>query len=86
MSLDFDHVYEGTTGRTYRYVDRLEDDEKACALTIVSRSVAASRVELGLVPQVASSSRDQAPRLWCGCEASELRTDERGVAYCGRCT
>lgn len=78
--MDFDHVYDSQTKRTYRLVERLEGDERAQAEAIVRASVARERAAMGLPPV----GRENPEKLWCGHPRSALVETPEGWA-CGRC-
>lgn len=78
--MDFDHVYEGETGRTYRYVDRLDGEERARASALVRASVAREREAMGLGPV----GVEHPARLWCGHPRSALVETPDGC-FCSMC-
>lgn len=79
MSGDFDFVSEG--GRTWRYVERLADDERDRGLSVLEQRQAADRRRLGL-PPVGSAS---ATLLHCGHSRKLVQVDGQGVTICPAC-
>lgn len=78
--MDFDRVYDPDTKCTYRFVERLQDDERTRAESIVRRQVASEREAMGLPPV----GRENPEKLWCGHPREALVETPEGWA-CGRC-
>lgn len=79
MSADFDFVSEG--GQTWRYVDRLEEEQRERALALGAQREARWRRERGLVPV----TRANPALMRCGHLHRCARKDENGVDICAAC-
>jgi hypothetical protein len=76
---DFDYVEEA--GQVWRYVDRLEDEQRERALARVAQSEAAWRRRHGLPPVTRPDSR----LMRCGHLHQCVRVDENGAEICTAC-
>jgi hypothetical protein len=79
MSADFDFVEEG--GKTWRYVECLEDEARERALGLLVQRERAFRTRGGLPPVARPDTR----LLRCGHLRSCARSDESGVEICAAC-
>lgn len=79
MSGDFDFLQEG--GQTWRYVERLEDEQRERALGLGAQREARWRRERGLP----SPARSNPALMRCGHLHRCARKDENGVEICAAC-
>jgi hypothetical protein len=79
MPADFDFVEE--SGKTWRYVERLEDEQRERALGLVAQGEARWRRRRGLPPV----TRSNPALMRCGHLHKCVRTDEHGVQICTAC-
>lgn len=78
--MDFDHVYDSNKKRVYRFVERLQGDERTRAEALVRSSITVERTSMGLGPV----GVPHPVRAWCGHPAScAVETPEGWM--CRRC-
>lgn len=78
--MDFDHVYDSNKKRVYRFVERLQGDERTRAEALVRSSITVERTSMGL----GTVGEEHPTLLWCGHPRAALVESSGGV-YCGMC-